>query len=154
MGEHAPRGVTTSYGDGVYKSTDAGKTWEHLGLENTQQISRIIIHPENPNVVYVAAQGAINGPTKERGIYKSIDGGKSWENVLFVNDLSGAAELSMDYNDPKVLYAAMWHHQRLPWKVISGGEGSGLYKSVDGGDSWFKIHNGLPKEMRKMAISV
>ncbi len=154
MGEHAPRGVTTSYGDGVYKSTDAGKTWEHLGLENTQQISRIIIHPENPNVVYVAAQGAINGPTKERGIYKSVDGGKSWKNVLFVNDLSGAAELSMDYNDPKVLYAAMWHHQRLPWKVISGGEGSGLYKSVDGGESWFKIHNGLPKEMGKMAISV
>ena len=154
MGEHAPRGVTTSYGDGVYKSTDAGKTWKHLGLEKTQQISRIVVHPENPDIVYIAAQGAINGPTKERGIYKSIDGGNSWKNVLFVNELSGAAELSLDYNDPKVLYAAMWEHQRLPWKVISGGEGSGLYKSIDGGDSWFKMHNGLPKEMGKMAIAV
>ena len=108
----------------------------------------------NPDIVYIAAQGAINGPTKERGIYKSIDGGDSWKNVLFVNELSGASELSLDYNDPKVLYAAMWEHQRLPWKVISGGEGSGLYKSIDGGDSWFKIHNGLPKEMGKMAIAV
>ncbi|MDG1888890.1 MAG: glycosyl hydrolase [Flavobacteriaceae bacterium] len=154
MGEHAPRGVTTSYGDGIYKSTDAGETWEHIGLENTQQISRIIIHPDNPNIVYIAAQGAINGPTKERGIYKSTDGGKSWKNVLFVNELSGASELSIDYNNPKVLYATIWEHQRLPWKVISGGEGSGVYKSTDGGDNWFKIENGLPNELGKLAISV
>ena len=126
MGEHAPRGVTTSYGDGVYKSIDSGETWEHIGLEETQQISRIIIHPENPDVVFVAAQGAINGPTKERGIYKSIDGGKTWNNVLFVNQLTGASELSIDYNNPKILYATMWKHQRLPWKVISGGQGDGV----------------------------
>ena len=81
MGEHAPRGVMTSYGDGVYKSTDAGKTWEHMGLKDTQQISRIIIHPDNPNIVFVAAQGAVNGPTKDRGIYKSVDGGTSWKNM-------------------------------------------------------------------------
>ena len=128
MGEHSPRGVTTSYGDGVYKSTDAGETWDHVGLEKTQQISRIIIHPNDNNIIYVAAQGAINGPTKERGIYKSVDGGKSWKNVLFVNDLSGASELSIDFNNPKVLYATMWEHQRFPWKVVSGGEGSGVYK--------------------------
>lgn len=154
MGEHAPRGVMTTYGDGVYKSTDAGKTWKKMGLEKTLQIARIVIHPRNSDIVYVAAQGAINGPTQDRGIYKSTNGGVTWTKVLFVNDLTGCAELSMDMSNPKVLYAAMWHHQRLPWKVISGGPGSGLYKSVDGGDTWEKIHNGLPKELGKMAIAV
>jgi len=154
MGEHAIRGVMTSYGDGVYKSTDAGKTWTHLGLKDTQQISRIVIHPTNPDIVFVAAQGAINGSTKERGVYKSIDGGKTWKNVLYVNDMTGAVELSMDMNYPEVLYAAMWHHKREPWVVISGGEGSGLYKSTDGGGTWKKIHKGLPDEKGKMAIAV
>lgn len=154
MGEHAPRGVMTSYGDGVYKSTDAGKTWKKMGLEKTQHISRIIIHPENPDIVYVAAQGALHGPNEERGVYKSIDGGETWERVLFVNTLSGAADLSMDMHFPEVLYAAMWEHQRLPWKVISGGDGSGLYKSVDGGKTWKRFENGLPKEMGKMGIAV
>ncbi|MET7028900.1 VPS10 domain-containing protein [Sediminicola luteus] len=154
MGEHAPRGVMTSYGDGVYKSTDAGKTWKKMGLENTQHISRIVVHPTNPDVLWVAAQGALYGPTKERGIYKSTDGGLNWKNVLFVNELTGGVELSIDANYPEVLYAAMWHHQRKPNIVISGGEGSGLYKSVDGGESWFKIHKGLPEEKGKMAIAV
>ncbi len=154
MGEHAPRGVMTSYGDGVYKSTDAGATWTKMGLEATQHISRIIIHPTNPDVVYVAAQGALYGPTKERGIYKSVDGGKTWKQQLFVNELTGCSELSMDPNTPEILYAAMWHHQRKPHKVISGGEGSGLYKSTNGGESWQKIHNGLPEEKGKMAIAV
>ncbi|MBY0435402.1 MAG: glycosyl hydrolase [Cyclobacteriaceae bacterium] len=154
MGEHAPRGVMTTYGDGVYKSTDAGKSWRKMGLEKTLQISRIVIHPKNSDIVYVAAQGAINGPTQDRGIYKSTNGGLTWTRVLFVNDLTGCAELSMDMSNPKVLYAAMWHHQRLPWKVISGGPGSGLYKSTDGGDTWEKMQNGLPKEMGKMAIAV
>ena len=119
MGEHAPRGVMSSYGDGVYKSTNGGKTWKHIGLTNTQHISRIQIHPTNPNIVFVAAQGNLYGPNSERGIYKSIDGGKTWKNVLFVNDLTGCAELSMDMNDPEVIYASMWEHQRLPWKIIS-----------------------------------
>ena len=154
MGEHAPRGVMTSYGDGVYKSYDAGKTWTKMGLEKTQHISRIVIHPKNPDIVFVAAQGALNGATKERGIYKSTDGGETWSNVLYVNELTGCSELSMDMNNPQVMYAAMWEHQRLPWKVISGGVGSGLYKSSDGGKTWAKIHNGLPKEMGKMAIAV
>ena len=130
MGEHAPRGVMTSYGDGVYKSTDAGKTWQHMGLEKTLHISRIIIHPENPDLVWVAAQGALHGPSRERGIYRSEDGGKTWENVLYVNERTGCSDLSMDMHNPMVLYAAMWEHQRKPWKVISGGPGSGLYKSV------------------------
>jgi len=154
MGEHAPRAVMTSYGDGVYKSYDAGKTWVKLGLEKTRQISRILIHPKNPDIVYVAAQGAINGPTPDRGIYKSIDGGSSWTKVLFVNNLTGCSELSMDMNNPQVIFAAMWEHQRKPWQVISGGEGSGLYKTSDGGKNWKKIHQGLPKEMGKMAIAV
>ena len=154
MGEHAPRAVMTSYGDGVYKSTDAGKTWKSMGLKATQHISRIIIHPKNPDILFVAAQGALYGPNKERGIFKSEDGGMSWSQVLYVNDLTGCSELSMDYNNPLVMYAAMWEHQRLPWKVISGGSGSGLYKTTDGGKSWKKIHKGLPKEKGKMAIAV
>lgn len=154
MGEHAPRAVMTSYGDGVYKSTDAGKTWKHLGLAKTQFISRIIIHPKNPDIVYVAAQGALHGPTKERGIYKSTNGGKTWSNLLYVNDITGCSELSMDMSNPEVLYAAMWHHQRKPWTIISGGAGSGLYKSSDAGATWNKIHEGLPEEKGKMAIAV
>ena len=154
MGEHAPRGVMTSHGDGVYKSTDAGKTWKRVGLEKTLHISRIVIHPSNPDVVWVAAQGALHGKTQERGVYKSIDGGKSWKKVLYVNDMTGASELSIDMHNPQVLYAAMWEHMRTPWQVISGGAGSGLYKSRDGGETWSKIHKGLPKELGKMGIAV
>ena len=145
MGEHAPRGVMTSYGDGVYKSTDSGKTWEHMGLEATQHIARIVVHPSNPDIVWVAAQGALHGPNKERGIYKSVDGGKTWKQVLFVNESTGCSELSLDMNAPNTLYATMWEHERKPWKVISGGEGSGVYKSMDGGESWFKIEMNLVK---------
>jgi photosystem II stability/assembly factor-like uncharacterized protein len=119
MGEHAPRGVMTSYGDGVYLSTDAGKTWKHLGLELTRHISNIRIHPKNPDVVYIGAQGALHGPSKERGVYKSDDGGKTWKNVLYVDENSGCVDLSMDMNNPRILYAAMWDHRRLPWAVHS-----------------------------------
>lgn len=154
MGEHAPRGVMTSYGDGVYKSTDAGKTWVNIGLKETQHIARIVIHPSNPNIVLVAAQGALHGPNKERGIFKTTDGGKTWRNVLFVNELTGCSELSMDTNVPEVLYATMWEHQRKPEMVVSGGQGSGVYKSTDGGEHWKKIEEGLPKEKGKMAIAV
>jgi photosystem II stability/assembly factor-like uncharacterized protein len=154
MGEHAVRGVMTHHGDGVYKSTDAGKTWKKIGLELTQHISRIVIHPKNANIVYVAAQGALYGKTTERGVYKSIDGGATWKKVLYVDDKSGCVELSLDMNNPQVLYAAMNEYGRQPWKVISGGPGSGLYKSVDGGEKWEKIQNGLPKELGKMSVAV
>ncbi len=154
MGEHAVRGVMTHHGDGVYKSTDAGKTWQKMGLAGTQHISRIRIHPQNPDVVYVAAQGALYGPTVERGVYKSMDGGKNWERVLYVDEKTGCSELSMDMNNPEVLYAAMWEHGRQPWYVKSGGPGSGLFKSTDGGKTWNKIHEGLPEEKGKMAIEV
>lgn len=154
MGEHAPRGVMTSYGDGVYKSTDAGKTWKHLGLDLTRHISWIRIHPTNPDVVYVAAQGALHGPNPERGIYKSTDGGTTWRKVLYVDANTGCADLSLDMNNPRILYAAMWDHRRLPWEVRSGGKGSGLYKSTDGGETWTRMSKGLPAELGKMSIEV
>ncbi len=154
MGEHAIRGVMTHHGDGVYKSTDAGKTWKKLGLDATQHISRIIVHPTNPDVVYVAAQGALYSTSAERGLFKSTDGGATFKKVLFVDEKTGCVELSMDMTNPRIMYAAMWEHGRLPWKVISGGPGSGLYKSVDGGDTWEKLEDGLPKEKGKMSIAV
>ncbi|MBX9785053.1 MAG: hypothetical protein K2X48_17330 [Chitinophagaceae bacterium] len=154
MGEHAVRGVMTHHGDGVYKSTDAGKTWKKMGLDATQHISRIVVDPNNSNVLLVGAQGALYSRSKERGIYKSTDGGATWKNVLFVNEQTGCAELSMDMNNPRIIYAAMWEHGRKPWQVISGGPGSGLYKSTDGGDTWEKLTNGLPSEMGKMSIAV
>ena len=154
MGEHAVRGVMTSGGDGVYKSTDAGKTWKKIGLDLTQHISRIVINSKDPNIVYVAAQGALYSKSKERGIYKSVDGGLTWKKVLYVDEKTGCAEISMDMNNPSILYAAMWEHGRLPWKVISGGPGSGLYKSTDAGEHWEKMKEGLPKEMGKMSIAV
>lgn len=154
MGEHAVRGVMTHHGDGVYKSTDAGKTWKKMGLDQSQHIARIVIHPKDPNTVFVAVQGALYSKSSQRGIYKSTDGGVTWKNVLYVDEKTGCAELSMDMNNPTILYAAMWEHGRLPWKVISGGPGSGLYKSTDGGEHWEKMQEGLPKEMGKMAIAV
>ncbi|WP_422106395.1 VPS10 domain-containing protein [Winogradskyella sp.] len=154
MGEHAARGVMTSMGDGVYKSMDAGKTWIHLGLEKTRHISDVIIHPTNPDIIYISAQGAQYAPTDERGIYKTVDGGKTWKKVLFVNSISGASSLSMDMTNPRILYAAMWQHRRYPWIIESGGEHSGLYKSVDGGETWNKLEDGLPEAFGKSGISV
>ncbi len=154
MGEHAPRGVMTSYGNGVYKSTDAGKTWTKMGLEPTRHISGISIHPGDPDLVYVAAQGALHGASEDRGVYKSADGGKSWKKVLYVDENTGCSDLSMDMTNPRILYAAMWDHRRLPWEVRSGGKGSGIYKSVDGGETWTRLDKGLPKELGKIGLSV
>lgn len=154
MGEHAARGVMTSMGDGVYKSTDTGKIWTHIGLDRTRHISDVIIHPTNSDIIYVTAQGAQYTPSEDRGVYRSTDGGKTWEKILFVNSITGPSSLSMDMNNPRILYAAMWQHQRFPWTMVSGGENSGLYKTVDGGDTWEKMEEGLPKEFGKAGISV
>nr|WP_321414931.1 glycosyl hydrolase [uncultured Allomuricauda sp.] len=154
MGEHPARGVMTSMGDGVYKSTDAGKTWKHIGLDRTRHISDVIIHPNNPDIIFIAAQGAQYGPSEDRGIYRSTNGGKTWEKVLYVNDITGASSLSMDMNNPLILYAAMWQHERTPWTITSGGASSGFYKSTDGGTTWDKMEKGLPKEFGKSGISV
>ncbi len=154
MGEHAVRGVMTSHGDGIYKSTDAGKTWKHTGLKNSRHIAAVGVHPLNPEVVYVAVQGSVYGPSAERGVYRSTDGGNQWERILFVNETTGAADLSLDSNNPRILYAGMWDHQRLPWKVRSGGPGSGIHKSTDGGTTWKKLKTGLPDQMGKVAVDV
>jgi photosystem II stability/assembly factor-like uncharacterized protein len=154
MGEHAARGVMTSMGDGVYKSMDAGKTWSHLGLDKTRHISDVVIHPTIPNIIYVTAQGSQYAPSKERGIYKTTDGGKTWKNILSVNNTTGASSLSMDMTNPRILYASMWQHQRYPWVMESGGENSGLFKSIDAGTTWTKMKLGLPKDFGKSGISV
>ena len=153
-GESPVRGVSTSHGDGVYKSSDAGETWLHLGLELTRQVSKIMVHPANPDIVYVGAQGSPWAANEERGVYRSLDGGVNWERVLFVNADTGVSFLSMDASNPRVIYAAMWDHRRTPWNVRSGGPGSGLYKTSDGGDSWQKLEKGLPKLMGNTGISV
>lgn len=153
MGESPVRGVATSHGDGIYRSTDAGKSWTHLGLDKTRQISRIAVHPGNPDLVYVAAQGSPWAATPERGIYRSTDGGKTWSLIHHVSSDAGASDLSLDATNPRILYAAYWDHRRTPWNVRSGGPGSGLWRSKDGGDSWEKLSEGLPKEMGKVRVA-
>jgi photosystem II stability/assembly factor-like uncharacterized protein len=145
MGESPIRG-NLSHGDGVWKSTDAGRTWRNIGLRDSRQIARVRIHPANPDLVYVAVQGHAWGPNPERGIFRSQDGGKTWKKVLFVDDLTGAADLAMDPGNPRILYAAFWQVVRHPWELISGGPGSSVWKSTDGGDSWKRLTEGLPEE--------
>jgi len=154
-GEAPIRGVMTSSGDGVYKSTDAGKTWTHIGLANSLHISKITIHPTNSEVAYVAVQGNPYGPSDDRGVYRTVDGGKTWNKIHFVSNVTGVSDLSMDQKNPRILYAAMWDHQRLPWYSRSGGPGSGIYKTTDGGDTWTKLAEGLPKVvMGKIGVTV
>ncbi|MEI6668946.1 MAG: glycosyl hydrolase [Acidobacteriota bacterium] len=154
-GETAIRGSTSSHGDGVYKSTDAGATWTNVGLADTRQIARVRIHPSNPDIAYVAAQGHIWGPNEARGIYRTLDGGKTWTKVLFVDDKTGASDLMMDPTNPRILYAAFWQVYRKPWTLQSGGPGGGLYKSLDGGDTWKKLAGGLPDlVVGKVTVSV
>ncbi|HEX9009197.1 MAG TPA: hypothetical protein VF804_02435 [Holophagaceae bacterium] len=143
MGEDTIRG-NVSRGDGVYRSTDAGRTWTHLGLEDTQQITRVRVNPANPEVAYVAALGHVWGPNAERGIFRTQDGGKTWKKVLYVNENTGASDLCMDPANPRILYAGFWQVGRRPWTLESGGPGSGVYKSTDGGDTWKRLEGGLP----------
>lgn len=153
-GEHPVRGVASSRGDGVYKSTDAGRTWSYLGLENSRQISRVLIHPRNSDIVYVAAQGSRWAPDEDRGVYRSIDGGKTWKRILFVDAKAGPSELAMDATNPRIIYAAFWEHQRVPWQVRSGGPNSGIWKTTDGGDTWTRLTEGLPSNMGKIGVAV
>jgi len=145
MGETCIRG-NVSHGDGVYKSMDGGRTWSHLGLQATRHIAKVRVHPGDPNLVYVAALGHVHGPNPERGVYRSKDGGTTWKRVLFRSEKAGAIDLSMDPHNPRVLYAAFWEAVRRPWELVSGGPGSGIFKSTDGGDTWTEITRakGLP----------
>ena len=137
---------SSPWGNGVYRSTDAGRTWTHLGLENTHHIGRIQVHPRDPDVAYVAAVGHLWGPNHERGVYRTTDGGENWELVLFVDENTGAIDLAMDMADPNTLFAAMYQRRRRAWGFNGGGPGSGIYRTTDGGDTWKELTNGLPEE--------
>ncbi|PWL38872.1 glycosyl hydrolase [Flagellimonas aquimarina] len=153
-GESPVRGVKTSHGDGLYKSTDAGKTWKHMGLEATRHISDVYVHPTNPDKVYVAAQGNPWGPNEERGVYLSEDGGVSWEKILYVNQDSGIVDMTVDASNPNIMIVASWDFHRKPWVVQSGGPGSRIYKTIDGGKTWKEITKGLPELKGKMGVSI
>jgi photosystem II stability/assembly factor-like uncharacterized protein len=135
---------SSSWGNGVYRSTDGGKTWRHLGLEATMHIPRIVVDPRNPDVAYVAALGRLWGPNKERGLYKTTDGGKTWTQSLYVDENTGCTDVAMDPGDPETLYAATYQRRRMPFGFNGGGPGSGLYKTTDGGATWTKLSGGLP----------
>jgi photosystem II stability/assembly factor-like uncharacterized protein len=147
LGEKTVRG-NVSPGDGMWKSTDAGDTWSRIGLEDSQHISRIRIHPKNSDIVYAAVMGHLFGPNEQRGVFRSSDGGESWERVLYVSDEVGAVDLAMDPTNPRILYASFWRILRTPYSLESGGEGSGIWKSVDGGDTWTELtgNEGLPQD--------
>jgi photosystem II stability/assembly factor-like uncharacterized protein len=156
MGESPIRG-NVSHGDGVYKSTDAGKTWKRIGLEDTRQIPRIRVHPKNPDLVYVAALGHVWGPNDQRGVFRSKDGGKTWERILHRGNKAGAIDLILDPTNANIIYAGFWEVYRKPWTLESGGPGSGIFKSTDGGDTWTELtrNPGLPKGMiGKVGITV
>ena len=153
-GEPWPRN-SVSIGDGLYKSNDGGNNWKRIGLENSERIANIIVNPENSNEIYVAVLGALWSDSNERGVYKSNDGGETWENILFLNNSTGCADLAMDPSNPKILYASMWEFRRTAWSFNSGGDNSALYKSIDGGENWNKIHNGFPQgKLGRLAIGV
>jgi len=156
MGEQAIRG-NASHGDGVYKSLDGGKTWKHLGLTETRQIGRVRVHPRNADIVFVCALGHMSGPNAERGIYKSVDGGANWKQVFTRGDEAGCVDLILEPGNPNVLYAGFWQALRSPYSFISGGPGSGLFKSVDGGETWKEVgrNPGGPKGLQgKIGVTV
>jgi photosystem II stability/assembly factor-like uncharacterized protein len=156
MGESPIRG-NVSHGDGMYKSTDAGKSWKHTGLGETRHIARVRVHPKNPDIVFVAALGHIFGPHEQRGVFRSADGGKTWQKILYRNEKAGAIDLIFDPTNSNVLYAGFWEVQRKPWSLESGGPGGGLLKSTDGGDTWTDItrNPGMPKGMTgKVGVTV
>ncbi|NIM51082.1 MAG: hypothetical protein GTN62_10895 [Gemmatimonadales bacterium] len=153
-GEADPRN-STSYGNGVYRSTDGGKSWMHLGLDGTERIKRIVVHPVDPEVAFVCAMGRAWGPNDERGVFRTADGGATWQKVLYLDDDTGCSEMDMDRSNPRILYAGMWTFRRRPWRFDDGGGETALYKSADGGQTWSEMTKGLPKgPMARIGVSV
>ncbi|MDQ5845938.1 MAG: hypothetical protein M3539_11665 [Acidobacteriota bacterium] len=150
-GESKPRN-SVSFGDGVYKSTDGGKNWQYMGLKETERISAIAIHPQNSDIVYVGALGHAFGPNEDRGVFMTTDGGKTWAKTLYLDREHGVSDLEMDPTNPNILYAGMWSFERKPWTHRSGSERGGLYKSIDGGRTWNKLTNGLPKLIGRIGV--
>src|SRR5437764_1946598 len=134
-----------SVGDGIYKSTDSGKTWTHLGLRDAQQIAQVAVDPKNPDRVFVAVAGHPYGPNQERGVYRSLDGGKTFEKVLYRDENVGASDVLIDPSDPNIVYASLWESREGPWENgVFNGDGGGIFKSIDGGKTWRQLTNGLP----------
>lgn len=152
-GEANPRN-SVSFGDGVYKSTDGGKTWTHMGLEGTERIARIYVHPLDSNIVYVGALGHAFGPHPDRGVYMTTDGGKTWTKTLYIDESHGVADMDIDVSNPNVLFAAMWKFERKPWTFTSGSEQGGIFRSIDAGRTWKKLEKGLPKLLGRVAVKV
>lgn len=145
---------SVSFGNGVYKSTDGGETWTHLGLKETRHIARVLVHPRDSDTVYVAAVGHIYGPHPERGVFVTKDGGKNWNKTLYIDDQHGASDIDIDPRNPNIVYAGMWKFERKMWTHTSGSENGGLFKSIDGGMTWKKVTNGLPKLVGRIAVKV
>lgn len=145
---------SVSYGNGVYRTTDGGETWTHLGLEGTRHISRIVVSPSDPNKVWVGAVGHIFGPHEERGVFRTEDGGATWEKVLYLDERHGASDLDLDAKNPNILFAGLWYFDRKPWNHTSGSEEGGVYRSVDGGTTWNKVTEGLPKLMGRIGVKI
>ena len=145
---------SVSFGDGVYKSTDGGKTWQHMGLKDTEHISAIVINPQNSDIVYVGALGHAFAPNEERGVFMTTDGGKTWTKTLYIDKEHGVSDLEIDPTNPNILYAGMWSFERKAWTHRSGSEKGGVYKSIDGGRTWNKLTNGLPKLLGRIGVRV
>ncbi|WP_286748235.1 hypothetical protein [Roseivirga sp. UBA1976] len=153
-GERANR-QSSSWGDGIYKSSDGGKTWQHMGLKDSHHIGRIALHPSDTNVAYVAAMGHLWGPNNMRGLYKTTDGGKTWNRIIYVNDDTGVVDVALDPQNPEIVYAATYQRRRTPFGFDGGGPGSGLHKSTDGGKTWKELRNGLPEgDYGRIGISI
>jgi hypothetical protein len=152
-GEENPRN-NASFGDGVYRSNDGGATWTHLGLPDSDRIARIRIDGHNPDIAYVCAMGHEWGPSDERGVYKTTDGGKNWKRTLFIDQQTACSDIDVDPNNSDVIYAGMWTYRRYAWKLDSGGKETALYKSVDGGATWKKLTNGIPSMLDRIGVSV
>ncbi len=145
---------SVSFGDGVYKSTDGGKNWRHMGLSDSERISAVVVHPHDPNIVYVGALGRAFAPNEERGVFMTTDGGKTWMKTLYVDNQHGVADLDIDPTNPNILYAGMWSFERKPWTHRSGSEKGGVFRSIDGGRTWKKLTNGLPKLIGRIGVRV